>query len=80
MILLKTYERRALQVLAAKPCRSAIPKSLNAAIVRKTLVQMARSERLELPTTWFEARCSIQLSYERVGSEDYLKVRAIGYN
>ena len=27
---------------------------------------MARPERFELPTLWFEARCSIQLSYERV--------------
>jgi hypothetical protein len=27
---------------------------------------MARPERLELPTLWFEARCSIQLSYGRV--------------
>ena len=29
--------------------------------------KMARPERFELPTTWFEARCSIQLSYGRVG-------------
>ena len=28
---------------------------------------MARPERFELPTTWFEAKCSIQLSYGRVG-------------
>ncbi len=27
---------------------------------------MARPERLELPTTWFEARYSIQLSYGRM--------------
>jgi hypothetical protein len=27
---------------------------------------MARPERFELPTTWFEAKCSIQLSYGRV--------------
>lgn len=27
---------------------------------------VARPERLELPTLWFEARCSIQLSYGRV--------------
>ena len=26
---------------------------------------LARPERLELPTLWFEARCSIQLSYGR---------------
>ena len=29
---------------------------------------MARPERFELPTTWFEARYSIQLSYGRVGT------------
>jgi hypothetical protein len=28
--------------------------------------KVARPERLELPTLWFEARCSIQLSYGRV--------------
>jgi hypothetical protein len=28
---------------------------------------MARPERFELPTTWFEAKCSIQLSYGRAG-------------
>src|SRR5512136_977498 len=27
---------------------------------------MARPERFELPAAWFEARCSIQLSYGRV--------------
>ena len=27
---------------------------------------MARPERFELPTTWFEARDSIQLSYGRI--------------
>ena len=29
---------------------------------------MARPERFELPTLWFEARCSIQLSYGRVNT------------
>jgi hypothetical protein len=29
---------------------------------------VARPERFELPTLWFEARCSIQLSYGRVPS------------
>jgi hypothetical protein len=28
-------------------------------------VEMARPERFELPTTWFEAKYSIQLSYGR---------------
>ena len=28
--------------------------------------RVARPERFELPTLWFEARCSIQLSYGRV--------------
>ncbi len=32
---------------------------------RKSVV---RPERFELPTTWFEARCSIQLSYGRSGA------------
>ena len=29
------------------------------------LRELVRPERFELPTTWFEARCSIQLSYGR---------------
>ena len=33
---------------------------------RNSLRSMARPERFELPTLWFEARCSIQLSYGRV--------------
>ena len=32
---------------------------------------MARPERFELPTTWFVARYSIQLSYGRVERRDY---------
>jgi hypothetical protein len=32
----------------------------------RLLKEMARPERFELPTLWFEARCSIQLSYGRV--------------
>jgi hypothetical protein len=31
----------------------------------RTLTEMARSERFELPTLGIEIRCSIQLSYER---------------
>lgn len=31
--------------------------------------KMARSERFELPTLGIEIRCSIQLSYERLGPE-----------
>ena len=30
--------------------------------------RVARPERLELPTLWFEARCSIQLSYGRAAN------------
>lgn len=33
---------------------------------------MATSERLELPTPWFEAKCSIQLSYEATGADSKL--------
>ena len=29
-------------------------------------MSMVRPERFELPTLWFEAKCSIQLSYGRV--------------
>lgn len=32
--------------------------------------KMARSERFELPTLGIEIRCSIQLSYERLGPDD----------
>ena len=32
---------------------------------------LARPERFELPTTWFVARYSIQLSYGRVERRDY---------
>ncbi len=35
---------------------------------------MARPERFELPTTWFVARYSIQLSYGRVKVADYIEV------
>ena len=31
-----------------------------------TILFLARPERFELPTTWFEARYSIQLSYGRI--------------
>jgi hypothetical protein len=31
-------------------------------------MRMARPERFELPTLWFEARCSDPLSYGRVGT------------
>ena len=33
----------------------------------RTRLSLARSERFELPTLGIEIRCSIQLSYERVG-------------
>src|SRR4029453_13799819 len=32
---------------------------------RRAPVKLTRPERFELPTLWFEARCSIQLSYGR---------------
>ena len=31
----------------------------------RSLLGMVRPERFELPTLWFEAKCSIQLSYGR---------------
>jgi hypothetical protein len=31
---------------------------------------MVRPERFELPTLWFEAKCSIQLSYGRAKQDD----------
>ena len=31
---------------------------------------MVRPERFELPTLWFEAKCSIQLSYGRTFADD----------
>ncbi len=30
------------------------------------VLEMVRPERFELPTYWFEASCSIQLSYRRI--------------
>ena len=40
---------------------------------------MARPERFELPTLWFEARCSIQLSYGRVRSILPRNILAVAY-
>ena len=34
-------------------------------LLKSNYKKVARPERLELPTLWFEARCSIQLSYGR---------------
>ena len=39
---------------------------------------MVRSERFELPTPWFEAKYSIQLSYERIKMGVYM-VGRIGF-
>jgi hypothetical protein len=35
---------------------------------------MVRPERFELPTLWFEAKCSIQLSYGRTLRSHFLRV------
>ena len=40
-------------------------RSFRAELNRKSSKRVARPERFELPTLWFEARCSIQLSYGR---------------
>ena len=45
---------------------------------------LARSERFELPTPWFVAKYSIQMSYERVETETIHKAdpenKGDGYN
>jgi hypothetical protein len=33
--------------------------------IEKIVEDVVRPERFELPTLWFEAKCSIQLSYGR---------------
>ena len=38
-----------------------------------------RPERFELPTLWFEARCSIQLSYGRVRTILPRNILAVAY-
>jgi hypothetical protein len=40
--------------------------SMSTVFLAGTGKEVARPERFELPTLWFEARCSIQLSYGRV--------------
>src|SRR5580698_4571296 len=40
--------------------------ALKASEVHKCLISLARPERFELPTSWFVAMRSIQLSYGRV--------------
>ena len=40
---------------------------------------LARPERLELPTPWFVARYSIQLSYGRVRERDYSPLAAANH-
>jgi hypothetical protein len=41
------------------------PNHENSKYPNKDWTKVARPERFELPTLWFEARCSIQLSYGR---------------
>ena len=42
---------------------------------------MVRPERFELPTLWFEAKCSIQLSYGRtVRNESFRKTILQGHS
>ncbi len=40
------------------------PKQKSPRTFVQRLFCLVHSERIELPTLWFEARCSIQLSYE----------------
>ena len=45
---------------------------------------MVRPERFELPTLWFEAKCSIQLSYGRtprncLSAKQYYKLSSLAY-
>ena len=40
---------------------------------------LARPERLELPTPWFVARYSIQLSYGRVRKRDYSPLATVNH-
>ena len=61
-------DNRAVQGWLWGKCRDEV-----AAIAR--LRKMARPERFELPTKWFEATYSIQLSYGRAGAAVYRKVR-----
>ncbi len=37
--------------------------------MRREKMSLVRPERFELPTLWFEAKCSIQLSYGRLPEE-----------
>jgi hypothetical protein len=49
-------------------CLSAVRIATEEQYISTSVTQiliLARPERFELPTTWFEARCSIQLSYGR---------------
>ncbi len=41
---------------------------------RQALMGMARPERFELPTDWFEASYSIQLSYGRSGLSEHVRI------
>jgi hypothetical protein len=61
-----------LETRLCEPLEIRRPKSVTHVTVSVTHVpgqsrkKVARPERFELPTLWFEARCSIQLSYGRV--------------
>ena len=54
-------------VAADKVCDAGVPQSHGYVVAnaRQVLERLARPERFELPTSWFVAMRSIQLSYGR---------------
>jgi hypothetical protein len=52
------------------PKQATNSRSMSYLLINKRVLKvMVRPERFELPTLWFEAKCSIQLSYGRSKQE-----------